>query len=294
MRPNPSLVIVNKPALDIPVSGEPFVLADANAPQINVMDLGIIRGDGMFETAAVVDGNIQALNWHLDRFVNSAKILDMPKPDVEVWAAAIKAGVADFAPGHEAYAKFIMTRGIAGSDTPTGWVYVADAEDFAAVRTAGIKVVTLSRGYPHTVAKDYPWLLQGAKTLSYAVHKSVLREAERRGAEDVIFTSTDGFVLEGPTSSVLLKLGDTLVTPATDQGILNGTTQRAAFKFAQANGLQSVERPVEVSELANVDAAWLVSSVRQAAVINTLDGKNVPVDTELSAKLNEFLLARTE
>ena len=49
-----------------------------------------------------------------------------------------------------------------------------------------------------------PWLLAGAKTLSYAVNMAALRHAERHGAGDVIFVSSDGYVLEGPRSTVVI------------------------------------------------------------------------------------------
>lgn len=182
MTNTPTLVLVHAASASVPVVGEPFSFADADAPQINVMDLSVTRGDGIFETASVVDSHVQALQPHLARFARSAEILDLPTPDLDVWTKAILAGVEHFKPGHEAFAKFIMTRGVEGSGVPSGWVYVADAEDFTRERTEGIDVVTLSRGYSHSVAHDYPWLLQGAKTLSYAVHKSVLREAARRGS----------------------------------------------------------------------------------------------------------------
>ncbi len=271
-----------------------FGQADAAEPFVNVMDLSVTRGDGIFETASVVDGHIQALEQHLARFVRSAALLDLPTPDAAVWAEAIRAAVAAHEPAHERFVKFIMTRGIEGTGIPTAWAYVDDAEDFTEERTAGIAVVTLSRGYRHDIAATSPWLLQGAKTLSYAVHKSVLREANRRGAQDVILTATDGYVLEGPTSSVVLRIGDRILTPSTDQGILAGTTQASVFEFFESEGLVAEYGLVTVEQLAQADAVWLVSSVRQAAPVNAIDGVALPVDFELTNRLNTALLARTE
>src|SRR5690625_3744673 len=68
-----------------------------------------------------------------------------------------------------------------------------------------MKVVTLDRGLASTVVDTSPWLLPGAKTLSYAVNMAATREAVRRGAEDVLFVSTDGYALEGPTSTLLVR-----------------------------------------------------------------------------------------
>ncbi len=53
----------------------------------------------------------------------------------------------------------------------------------------------LDRGYRHDAERTSPWLLAGAKTLSYAVNRAMLREAARRGADDAIFVSSDGYVL---------------------------------------------------------------------------------------------------
>ena len=64
--------------------------------------------------------------------------------------------------------------------------------------------MTLARGLPADGVADMPWLLAGAKTLSYAVNMAALRHAERHGAGDVIFVSSDGHVLEGPRSTVVI------------------------------------------------------------------------------------------
>jgi 4-amino-4-deoxychorismate lyase len=62
----------------------------------------------------------------------------------------------------------------------------------AAVRRDGLAAITLNRGLPATGIDDMPWLLAGAKTLSYAVNMAVLRHPEHQGAGDVISVSSDG------------------------------------------------------------------------------------------------------
>ena len=68
--------------------------------------------------------------------------------------------------------------------------------------------MTLARGLPAEGAADMPWLLAGAKTLSYAVNMAALRHAERQGAGDVIFVSSEGNILEGPRSTVVIATDD--------------------------------------------------------------------------------------
>ncbi|MFJ8894364.1 aminodeoxychorismate lyase [Leifsonia sp. NPDC102414] len=273
-----------------------FVLADFDAPQVRITDLSVTRGDGVFETVAVIAGHPQALEPHLARLAHSAELLDLPSPALDVWRAAVLAGVADYQQRNggdgELFAKLIYSRGVEGTGAPSGWIFVDEGEDFSTARR-GIRVVTLDRGYRHDVAETSPWLLQGAKTLSYAVNRAAQREAVRRGADDVIFVSSDGFALEGPTSNVILLSGNTVRTPQTDQGILAGTTQASVFEFFAARGFDTVYEEIGAAELTSADALWLVSSVRQAAPITALDGQTFPVDAALTDALNDFLLSRT-
>jgi 4-amino-4-deoxychorismate lyase len=277
--------------VDSSVHPEGFVIADAHSPRLRVLDLGATRGDGIFETVSVTAGRAHALEAHLERFAASARLLDLPTPDAEVWHPAIMAAIAAHAPVAELSVKLVLTRGIEGTEIPTAWVYAETAPDYTAVRIDGIRVVTLDRGYRHDVALTSPWLLQGAKTLSYAVNRAALREAARRGADDVVFVSSDGFLLEGPTSTLILRKGRTIRTPRTDQGILAGTTQASAFEFFEAEGFETSYELLPLDQLQSADAAWLVSSVRQAAPVREIDGKAIPMDDDLTARLNAELLA---
>jgi 4-amino-4-deoxychorismate lyase len=181
----PTLFLVTRPVLASPPAEDAgFVQAVATAPQLNVMDLGVTRGDGIFETISVAEGHPQALEPHLARFSNSAGLMDMPEPNRTVWRQTVLAAIAahegESGRSPELFAKIIMTRGVEGTGVATGWVYVDEVEDFSAARRHGIRVVRLDRGYRHDVAQTSPWLLQGAKSLSYAVNRAALREAALR------------------------------------------------------------------------------------------------------------------
>ena len=296
----PVLILVTRPVIGVPsdrIPGPGYHLADAGAPQLSVLDLGVTRGDGVFESVMVAAGRAPAIDAHLARFADSAARLDLPVPEPLVWRAAFAAAVTEAGrafPGASVLAvKLVLTRGVEGATggEPTGWLVAQPARDFSAERRTGIRVVTLDRGYRHDVAQTSPWLLQGAKTLSYAINTAAVREAKRRGADDVIFISSDGFVLEAPTASVLLRDGDRFFTPPAELGVLPGTTQRRAFEFLRSEGHETDAVRLRASELPRADGLWLLSSIRQAVGVTELDGRPMPFDADLTERLNASLSA---
>lgn len=280
---------MDAPTEEEPLLGAGFAAADAGAPHLRVDDLGASRGDGVFETIGVFDGRPRQLEPHLSRFARSAALLDLPAPRLDVWRAAVLAAIEAAGGSADLGVKAVLTRGVEGAQTCTGWVLAFQIANMDAARADGVRVVTLDRGYASDVAVTSPWLLQGAKYTSYAVNMAALREARRQGADDAIFLSSDHFVLEGPTATVVLREGDTLITPATDQGILPGTTQEEVFAFAAARGLRTQARPVPESELRAASQVWLCSSVRLCAPVRSIDGGTLDVDQAFTADLQAYL-----
>lgn len=267
-----------------------FTAVDPAAPALTVGELSTQRGDGIFESIGVVDGHPQEVEAHLERLAHSAELCDLPVPNIAQWRAAVAVAASECGSG-EGVVKLILSRGIEHGPTPTAWATAAAAADFSEPRASGIRVVTLDRGYAIDAPAQAPWLLLGAKTLSYAVNMAALREAHRRGADDAIFLSSDGFVLEAPTASLILRRGDTFVTPAPNGGILHGTTQLSLFEHLAERGFETAYETIPVDELRRADAAWLVSSVRLAAPIIELDGAALDMDAEFTASLNAYLLS---
>lgn len=268
-------------------------IVEAGAPQIEVMDLAATRGDGVFETISTRSGMTQALEPHLRRFAHSAALLELSPPDLDEWRDVVLDVTARLGPVDEGFVKIVLTRGVEGQDDPTGWAYAAASPDHTPARTVGIRIVLLDRGYRHDVAQTSPWLLAGAKTLSYAVNRAAFREAARRDADDALFESSDGYLLEGAVSNLILRIGKRLVTPRTDLGILEGTTQADLFRFAETQGYECSYELLTPDDLLGSDAAWLVSSVRHAAPIREIDGRAFPIDRPMSDAMNDFLRART-
>ncbi|HWU30981.1 MAG TPA: aminodeoxychorismate lyase [Microbacterium sp.] len=267
-----------------------FTDVEVEAPALSVGEFSTQRGDGVFESIGVIDGHANEVEAHVQRLAHSAQICDLPAPNLEQWRQAVAAAAARIPQG-EAVVKLILSRGVEHGPAPTAWVTAAPAADFSAVRRDGVRVVTLDRGYDLGAGERAPWLLLGAKTLSYAVNMAALREAHRRGADDAVFVTREGFVLEAPTASLIIRRGDEFLTPAPSGGILHGTTQLSVYELLESRGFRTTYATLSATDLATADAAWLVSSIRLAVAITAVDGAPLASDPDLTAELNAFLLS---
>jgi 4-amino-4-deoxychorismate lyase len=262
-------------------------LLEPGAPLLHADDLAAVRGDGIFETLLVRDGRACLIEAHLQRLTQSAKLMDLPEPDLSGWRRAIDLATRHWMTtgGDEGAMRLICSRGRESGSAPTAYVMISPVPDrVAAVRRDGLSAITLDRGLPADAGGAMPWLLAGAKTLSYAVNMAALRHAARQGAGDVIFVSTDGYILEGPRSTVVIAVdGDEgsggnpyLLTPPPWFPILRGTTQQALFQVARDKGYDCDFRALRMADLVAAQGIWLVSSMTLAARVHTLDGRRLP------------------
>lgn len=262
---------------------------DPDAPLLFADDIGVLRGDGVFESVLVRAGDACAIEFHLGRLRRSAQALDLPEPELGKWRDAVETATKEWGTDREGLMRLVLTRGrdtelsapssvtsgdlAAAVPVPTSYVLVLPVpERVQKARTDGVAVVSLSRGISVDLAQAAPWQLLGAKTLSYATNMAALRFAQRMGADDVIFTSTENRVLEGPRSSVVIVRDKQLITPPAKNGVLPGVTQRALFAEAEKAGWKCSYDSLFTADLLTCDSIWLVSSITLAARVNSLDG----------------------
>jgi 4-amino-4-deoxychorismate lyase len=172
----------------------------------------------------------------------------------------------------DAVLRLYRTAGREGADAPGLLVLVSSLppglED---LRARGTRLASLLGAH-----SEAPWLLGGVKSTSYAVNMAAAAEARVRGADDAVFVTGDGLVLEGPVTNVWWRRGSTLFTPSLDLGILAGVTRDTLLDLAPAHGFEVEQGRYPLADLAGAEEAFTSSSVRELLPVVELDGEPIP------------------
>ena len=158
----------------------------ATTPILRADDLGVVRGDGVFETAHVRSGRPWLLDEHLDRMARSAARLDLDLPSRDDLVGLADTLCAGWPADVEGALKLICTRGPEDGDDVTCYgTLTAVPDSTRATRRNGLRLGTLNLGVNADARSSAPWLLGGAKTLSYAMNMACQRWATGAGLESV-------------------------------------------------------------------------------------------------------------
>ncbi|GAB3071503.1 aminotransferase class IV [Micromonospora schwarzwaldensis] len=253
-------------------------LVPAGEPVLRGDDLGVLHGDGLFETLHLRAGRPWLRDEHLARLRAGAAAIDLPLPPVEALVELLDAVRVGWPAQTEGALRLVCTRGPEGDGPPT--VYATLGEVPAATRRArhlGVTVATLPLGVTARSRPELGWLPAGVKSTSYAPNTAARRWARRAGVDDLLWVSTDGYVLEAPTANVVwLTAGTLLTVPAAATGVLPGVTAHHLLGRAAELGLTAGERLPTVADLHGAEAIWLTSSLRGPAEVTSLDGTPRP------------------
>ena len=106
-------------AVVVTLDGE---LRDPQAPLLHADDLAVVRGDGIFESLLVRDGRPCLLEAHLARLTQSARMIDLPEPDLPRWRDAVATAVSRWTAdgGDEGVLRLVYSRGRESGSPPTG------------------------------------------------------------------------------------------------------------------------------------------------------------------------------
>jgi branched-chain amino acid aminotransferase len=244
-------------------------LRDATEATVSAFDHGLTVGDGVFETAKVVDGKPFALSRHLRRLARSAAGLGLTAPDAESLREAVDAvldsNADQLAAPHRLRITLTGGPGPLGSDRGT-------AEPTLVVALAPMKL------WPETSkVVVVPWLRNersptaGLKTTSYAENVVALAWAHEHGAAEALFGNTRGELCEGTGSNVFMVLGGQLLTPPLGSGCLAGVTRELVLEWTDAQ-----ERDLPLDTIEAADEVFLTSSTRDVQGVHAVGEQLLP------------------
>jgi branched-chain amino acid aminotransferase len=112
--------------------------------------------------------------------------------------------------------------------------------------------------------------LAGLKTTSYAENARALAHARREGADEAVFANTAGNLCEGTGSNVFVVVDGRLITPPLSAGCLAGVTRDLVLESSEA---REEDLPISRFNAADVEEAFLTSTMREVAPIHTINGE---------------------
>jgi branched-chain amino acid aminotransferase len=215
-------------------------------------DDGIYRGDGAFEVIRLYAGQPFALGDHLARLERSAAAIELSfdRPALE---GEIKALLAEFGV-EEGQLRILITR---------GGRRIAITEPLPQI-AATIKLAT--------VTFEPSVILTGVKSLSYAANMQATRIAKGQGADEAVLVTSDGTVLEAPTSTIFwVSPQGELRTPSLESGVLDSITRGRLI-----SELEVEEGVWPVADLRAAKETFLASTTREAQAVAEIDGAALP------------------
>ena len=236
------------PAILASVDGR---ITPADEAVIPATDEGLLRGDGAFEVCRLYGGQPFAMDEHYLRLQRTAAGLRLPL-DVDELRAEVDALLAA-ADEDEGLLRLVVTRG---------------GRRIAFVETLPQNPPTQS---VVTVTYTPTRVLDGLKTLSYAANMLAGRIATERDADEALFVTPHGRVLEGPTWSFFWARDGRLFTPPLEERILDSITRAHVIRSSEVE-----ERVTTMDDLRSADEAFIASTVREVMPISAIDGQPLP------------------
>jgi branched-chain amino acid aminotransferase len=101
-------------------------------------------------------------------------------------------------------------------------------------------------------------------------------DAKRSGFDEAIFLNESGHVAEGATSNLFLVRHGALITPPSTENVLEGITRASIIELARREmGIDTVERPIDRSELYICDELFLTGTAVGVAPVVRVDHRPV-------------------
>jgi len=285
------------------MNGELVDWADAT---VHVGTHGLHYGSGVFEGIRAYETTrgtaVFRLTEHIDRLVNSAKLLYM---DLPYTPDELKAACWDVIGAHglpECYLRPIAffgygQLGVSSRGNPV------DVAIMSWPWGSYLGEEGLRNGIR---AKVSSWQRIGANVIPHVAKATgvylnsmlAVLEANRAGYDEAILLTHDGYVADGSGENIFVVKNGVIYTPDLSASILPGITRDTLIQIAQDLGYRVVEKPLIRTDLYLADEVFMCGTAAEVTPIREVDdhlvGPPGPVTLEIQEAYLDTVRGRTE
>ncbi|WP_158735174.1 D-amino-acid transaminase [Alteribacillus sp. YIM 98480] len=232
-------------------------------------DRGYYFGDGIYEVIRVYEGVPFLFDEHFERFLRSAKELDMPLP---YSITKLKENTRFLLQKNDiknGYVYIQMTRGEQARDH----LYSRDIQPVitAFTKEAEVPVTKQKNGVSLLSTEDIRWLRCDIKTINLLGNVMAKRKAEDNDCDEALQHRGD-IVTEGSSTNIFFVKKGVIYTHPANNHILNGITRQYVFNLAQEEKIPIFEEAFPLEETINADEIFVTSTTLEIAPVINVKG----------------------
>lgn len=246
--------------------------------KVSVFDHGLLYGDGVFEGIRSYNGRVFELDSHVDRLYDSAKAiaLEIPMTRAGMKSAVVRTCAANKT--MDGYIRLVVTRGVGTlglnpylCKKPQVIIIAADIQLYAKkLYDEGLSIVTVG-----TVRNLSEAVNPRIKSLNYLNNILAKIEAINSGCMEAVMLNSQGAVAEATGDNIFIVRGNSLVTPAVNEGILEGITRNAVMTLARDMGLTVSESRLSRYDLYTADEVFLTGTAAEVIGVVDIDRRQI-------------------
>ena len=255
-----------------------FLLNGEGSDSLSLQDRGLQYGDGLFETIAVRNQQLEFWQHHMQRLLNGCQRLRIPPPDPEQLLAEARQLLAG---RRDAILKIIITRGQGGrgyrapcesASRPSRILAVYDLPDYPAEnQTNGI----VAR-YCDTKLGTSP-ALAGMKHLNRLEQVLARSEWQDEAIYEGLMLAAHGRVTEGTMSNLFFVKAGTLCTPDLSNSGVAGIMREVILDISSQQKIPLSIGHFSVADINNADELIIYNSLNGAFPVRQLEQQQFAV-----------------
>lgn len=243
-------------------------------------------GDGVYDASACYNRKIFALDEHIDRFFNSAKLLEIDLPYSKEWLKNELYRMVEEVESENQFVYWQASRGTAlrshafPETKPNLWIMITP-----------FRLPDLTKRYSLITYKDLRYEYCNIKTLNLIPSVLATEAAKKVGADEAIFYREGDVVTECAHSNISILKDGTLYTHPADNLILSGIARKHLIGQAVRLGIPVREEAFYLKDIYTADEVIVTNSGSFFTAVSSVEGKEVGGKaTELIEKLKNALL----